>query len=158
MTKKEHTPKRDSNGRFEKGASGNPGGRTPVSDKTTHPEVFRDMAFDVAEMPVFVTIDGKRRRFTLYQGNLAKLGAAGFEGDISAAKDFVKEVRAAADAEQRYMDSQLKWLQTVQPGYVNETDPVKRARMKELWDQEVAIAQGRRARRTKGLLARRRRS
>jgi len=157
MTNSKDTPNRRVDGKFDKGSSGNPGGRKAAPETTTHPELLRDMAFDIAEMPVTMKVGGRKKSITLYQANLAALGNAGANGDVSAARDFVKEVRAAYENEQRYMDSQLRFLQGKTPGYLSQTDPAKRARMKAIWDEEVAIAQGRRKRRTNGLVSRRRR-
>lgn len=92
---------RDEAGRFRKGVSGNPNGR-PLKVEKHHsmPLLNQRSAFDVAEQPVTVTVNGAQKTMTLFEANLYQIGMKGARGELAAAKAFVAMVaRDAKDYE-----------------------------------------------------------
>lgn len=135
-------------GRFEKGKSGNLKGRPRLSEKISHPETFRDRVFAIAEFKIPTSLSGKRRKLTLYEVNVLNLGLKGAEGDARASEKFLDKVHENLEQELRYMREALKNLQSVEPLWLKEEDPVRRAALKQQWDYALNAATGRRERTT----------
>lgn len=143
---------RESDGRFSKGASGNPRGRPKKDRRIPSPEMLRDMHYDVAEFEVDISIGGKSMKVNLLQGNLLTLAVAGaVQKDVTAAKTFIGYMQGVSEQERREMVRHMERLNGVEPLYPYEGDPEAREQLKEGWRRAVAEATGERERTTNGL-------
>ena len=111
-----------------------------------HPENYRDRVFAISEFKIPTTLGGKRRKLTLYEAAVLNLGIKAAEGDLRAAERFLDVVDAQIERELRFMREEQKNLQNVDPAWLSEPDPARRASLKKRWDHAVAAARGRRER------------
>jgi hypothetical protein len=150
-------PPRRANGTFLEGVSGNPKGRPRKDRRIPHPETIRDMQYDVAEFQMTAKINGKRVTTNLFQANLLTLAMAGAAGDKNAARNYLQYMQLCTEQEQREMARLTKRLDGITPAYKDESDPERRARLKDAWQRAVAEATGEREKTTRGLGVKRRR-
>jgi hypothetical protein len=107
--------KRNPDGTFAKGVSGNPNGRPPKEPVRHHlPAYNREIAFKVAEMPVKATINGEVSETSAYQAVLLSLVGKAMSGHTPSARLLLNHVEkaAASNGEQseftrRLIDHQL---------------------------------------------------
>ncbi len=151
MSEAERKPSRRADGTFAKGVSGNSKGRPKKIRRIPHPDEIRDLKYDVAKFETTVTINGKRLKLNLLQSNLLTLALAGATGDKTAARIFLANIEKCTAQELAEMARLSKTLEGVTPAYMLETDPDKRARLKESWRRVMAEANGRRPSTTRGL-------
>lgn len=144
-------PTRRSNGTFAKGSSGNRKGRPKKDRRIPNPEMFRDMQYDVAEFELPITLKGKRFNINLVQANLMTLALAGANGDKASAKSYLDYLQQCTAQELRVMERNMKRLDPVEPAYLAERNPERRARLEEAWQRAMAEATGERERTTGGL-------
>jgi hypothetical protein len=91
------TPKRKADGTFAKGVSGNPNGRPPKKPvKHRLPAHNRETAFEVAEMPVKITLDGEVTETSAYRAALISLTRKALSGHTPSMRLLLSHIEKAA--------------------------------------------------------------
>ncbi|WP_324750987.1 DUF5681 domain-containing protein [Sphingomonas sp. LY54] len=103
-------PKRNPDGTFPKGVSGNPDGR-PKKEKPRHrmPAHNRAVVFEVAESPVQAKIGDESVEVSAYRGVMMALAKKAMSGHTPSARLFLQELRTAA-AVNGEQNSLTAWL------------------------------------------------
>lgn len=105
-----YKPQRDALGRYLPDNSGNPRGKNfQLKRDPKLPASRRRVISDVADRMFSVTIDGVKRKMSLYEANVHTMAVAGAKGDRIAAKKFIELMLLLADRdlERRLMTRQM---------------------------------------------------